>query len=174
MELFNVLLQNLDEGHVTDGQGRTVNFKNTIVILTSNIGSQAILETAQKINNNEEIKKVIKEDLRKHFKPEFLNRIDDQIVFESLTKEELQKIVELQVEVLNRRVSEQSIKLEVSKEALNWIVNKSYEPTYGARPIKRAIQQELETPIAKAILKGNYQKNSIIKVYLSNDKLELR
>ena len=172
-DVFNVMLQILDDGRVTDGQGRTVDFTNTVLILTSNIGSQSILELAGNPEHHEEISQRVSEALRNHFRPEFLNRLDDQIIFSSLSKEELRRIVNLQVKRLKRRLADRKLDLVLSDEACDWLANAGYDPVYGARPLKRAIQRELETPIAKAILAGRYSDGQVVAVELESNQLQL-
>ncbi len=173
-DVFNVLLQILDDGRVTDGQGRTVDFTNTVLILTSNIGSQSILELAGDPGRHDEMTKRVTEALRGHFRPEFLNRLDDQIIFRSLDQNELRQIVRLQVQRLEHRLELRKLALKLSSDAAEWLVNIGYDPTYGARPLKRAIQRELETPIAKAILSGRYGEGQCIDVGVESDRLVLR
>ncbi|AII43894.1 molecular chaperone ClpB [Synechococcus sp. KORDI-100] len=163
-DVFNVMLQILDDGRVTDGQGRTVDFTNTVLILTSNIGSQSILELAGNPDQHEEMERRVNEALRGHFRPEFLNRLDDQIIFRSLERQELREIVNLQVERLRQRLEERKLELQLSDGASDWLANVGYDPVYGARPLKRAIQRELETPIAKAILRGLFSEGQQICV----------
>ena len=173
-DVFNVMLQILDDGRVTDGQGRTVDFTNTVLILTSNIGSQSILELAGDPEQNGAMESRVNEALRAHFRPEFLNRLDDQIIFHSLRREELRQIVTLQVERLRQRLAERKLELSLSDGAADWLANAGYDPVYGARPLKRAVQRELETPIAKAILAGRYSEGQAISVELESDALALR
>ena len=163
-DVFNVMLQILDDGRVTDGQGRTVDFTNTVLILTSNIGSQSILELAGNPDQHQEMERRVNEALRGHFRPEFLNRLDDQIIFRSLERQELREIVNLQVERLRQRLEERKLELQLSDGASDWLANVGYDPVYGARPLKRAIQRELETPIAKAILGGRFSEGQRICV----------
>ena len=155
-DVFNVMLQILDDGRVTDGQGRTVDFTNAVLILTSNIGSQSILDLGGDDGQHVEMERRVNEALRGHFRPEFLNRLDDQIIFHSLRRDELRQIVNLQVERLRQRLMERKLGLTISDNATGWLADAGYDPVYGARPLKRAIQRELETPIAKAILAGRY------------------
>ena len=173
-DVFNVMLQILDDGRVTDGQGRTVDFTNTVLILTSNIGSQSILELAGDPEQHGAMESRVNEALRTHFRPEFLNRLDDQIIFHSLRREELRQIVTLQVERLRQRLAERKLELSLSDGAADWLANAGYDPVYGARPLKRAVQRELETPIAKAILAGRYSEGQAISVELESDALALR
>jgi len=180
-DVFNVMLQILDDGRVTDGQGRTVDFTNAVLILTSNIGSQSILDLGGDDGQHHEMERRVNEALRGHFRPEFLNRLDDQIIFHSLRRDELRQIVNLQVERLRQRLMERKLGLSISDNATGWLADAGYDPVYGARPLKRAIQRELETPIAKAILAGRYGDGDDVTVDVqpasSNDeqlKLVLR
>ena len=170
-DVFNVMLQILDDGRVTDGQGRTVDFTNAVLILTSNIGSQSILDLGGDDNQHQEMESRVNEALRSHFRPEFLNRIDDTIIFHSLRRDELRQIVALQVERLRQRLNERKLELNISEEATDWLANAGYDPVYGARPLKRAIQRELETPIAKAILAGRYEEGSTAQVAVEEEQL---
>jgi ATP-dependent Clp protease ATP-binding subunit ClpB len=164
-DVFNVLLQILDDGRLTDGQGRVVNFKNTIIIMTSNIGSQMILEYQGRLEGNqyESMKESVLDAMRHHFRPEFLNRVDETIVFHALTEEDLKQIVEIQLERLRARLGERRITLELSDEAKSHLAKSGYDPVYGARPLKRAIQREIETPLSRLILKGEVKDNSIVR-----------
>ena len=172
-DVFNVMLQILDDGRVTDGQGRTVDFTNAVLILTSNIGSQSILDLGGDDNQHQEMESRVNDALRSHFRPEFLNRIDDTIIFHSLRRDELRLIVALQVERLRQRLSERKLGLNISEEATDWLANAGYDPVYGARPLKRAIQRELETPIAKAILAGAYEEGSSVQIEVKEKQLSL-
>ena len=172
-DVFNVMLQILDDGRVTDGQGRTVDFTNAVLILTSNIGSQSILDLGGDDNQHQEMESRVNEALRSHFRPEFLNRIDDTIIFHSLRRDELRLIVDLQVERLRQRLSERKLDLNINEEATDWLANAGYDPVYGARPLKRAIQRELETPIAKAILAGAYEEGNSIHIQEKDERLNL-
>jgi ATP-dependent Clp protease ATP-binding subunit ClpB len=173
-DVFNVMLQILDDGRVTDGQGRTVDFTNTVLILTSNIGSSSILDLAGDPARHGEMEKRVNEALRAHFRPEFLNRLDETIIFHSLKAEELRQIVDLQVKRLTKRLEEKKLGLELDGEALDWLAGVGYDPVYGARPLKRAIQRELETPIAKAILAGTFPAGSTITVAVENERLRFQ
>jgi ATP-dependent Clp protease ATP-binding subunit ClpB len=170
-DVFNVMLQILDDGRVTDGQGRTVDFTNTVLILTSNIGSASILDLAGDPARHAEMEKRVNDALRAHFRPEFLNRLDESIIFHSLKAEELRQIVELQVKRLAKRLEEKKLGLQLDGEALDWLAGVGYDPVYGARPLKRAIQRELETPIAKAILAGSFSAGATIAVKVENERL---
>jgi ATP-dependent Clp protease ATP-binding subunit ClpB len=168
-EVFNVLLQILDDGRMTDGQGRTVDFKNTIVIMTSNIGSQWIQELA--ISNREEMEKRVTEALRAHFKPEFLNRIDETIIFKNLTLEQIIEIVKIQVNKLSNRLSDRNIDLRLSDQAMSFIAEKGYDPIYGARPLKRVIQQYIENPLSMEILKGRIVDGDRVNAEAKGDRI---
>ena len=170
-DVFNVLLQILDEGRVTDGQGRTTNFKNTIIILTSNIGSELISDKDIVNNLSINIDELINQKLKSNFRPEFLNRLDEIINFEPLKKETLLKVVDLQLNRLRERLRTRGIKLEIKNDVLSLITEIGYHPSYGARPLKRVIQKELESEIAKYILKGKYKEGSTIKIENRESKL---
>jgi len=172
-DVFNVLLQILDDGRLTDGQGRIVNFKNTIIIMTSNVGSHVILEYHGRLGGDqyEEMKNSVLDALRHHFRPEFLNRVDEIIVFHALTEEDLKKIVDIQLERLRSRLTERRITLELTDEAKSHLARSGYDPVYGARPLKRAIQREIETPLSRLILKGDVKDNSIVRVDLADGKI---
>jgi ATP-dependent Clp protease ATP-binding subunit ClpB len=172
-DVFNVMLQILDDGRVTDGQGRTVDFTNTVLILTSNIGSQSILELAGDPEQRTAMEQRVNEALKAKFRPEFLNRLDDQIIFRSLEKEELRRIVSLQVERLRTRLEQRKLDLQLSDSAADWLATIGFDPVYGARPLKRAIQRELETPIAKAILAGQLSEGETVQVDAADEKLSI-
>ena len=163
-DVFNVLLQILDEGRVTDGQGRTTNFKNTIIILTSNLGSELISENDVTNDPSTNIDELINQELKSNFRPEFLNRLDEIINFEPLKKETLLKVVDLQLNRLRERLEAKGIELKIDDDVLSLITELGYNPSYGARPLKRVIQKELESEIAKYILKGKYKEGSTIKI----------
>ena len=173
-DVFNVMLQILDDGRVTDGQGRTVDFTNTILILTSNIGSASILDLAGDPARHGEMERRVNEALRAHFRPEFLNRLDESIIFHSLKQDELRQIVDLQVKRLAQRLEDRKLGLNLDAAALDWLAAVGYDPVYGARPLKRAIQKELETPIAKAILAGTFPMGSTIAVDVESERLCFR
>jgi len=160
-EVFNVLLQILDDGRITDSHGRTVDFKNTILIMTSNIGSGAILDYDE--SRFEQMKAQVMEILRGHFRPEFLNRIDEIVFFHRLTREDLVRIVEIQTKRLAKRLEEKHIEIDLTKSAKEFLVEKGYDPTFGARPLKRAIQSELLDKIALDILAGKFKDGDKLK-----------
>ncbi|MBR8832152.1 MAG: Chaperone protein ClpB [Chroococcopsis gigantea SAG 12.99] len=173
-DVFNVMLQILDDGRVTDSQGHVVDFKNTIIIMTSNIGSQYILDVAGDDSRYDEMQARVMEAMRNSFRPEFLNRIDEIIIFHSLNKSQLRQIVSLQVKNLSDRLAEQKLGLKLSESALDYIAEIGYDPVYGARPLKRAVQRYLETPIAKNILKGEYKPGETIFVDVSDERLSFK
>jgi len=173
-DVFNVMLQILDDGRVTDGQGRTVDFTNTVLILTSNIGSQSILDLAGDPARHSEMEARVNEALRGHFRPEFLNRLDESIIFHSLKQEELRQIVELQIQRLAKRLEDKKLGLQVNADALDWLAGVGYDPVYGARPLKRAIQKELETPIAKGMLAGQFSAGHDVAVDVEGETLRFQ
>jgi ATP-dependent Clp protease ATP-binding subunit ClpB len=174
-DVFNVMLQILDDGRVTDSQGRTVDFKNTIIIMTSNIGSQYIFEYGGDDARYEEMRVRVMEAVRASFRPEFLNRIDELIIFHSLQKSELREIVKIQIKRLEKRLAERKMALKLSDSALDFLADLGFDPVYGARPLKRAIQRELETAIAKQILRGEYTDGDTIFVDVGEtERLEFK
>ena len=171
-DVFNVLLQVLDDGRITDSQGRTVDFKNTILIMTSNIGSSYLLDGIEPDGSiREESQDLVMNDLRAHFRPEFLNRLDEIIMFKPLTKENIGNIVDLMMADLNRRLADQEIRLELTDEAKSYIIDGGYDPVYGARPLKRFLQKNVETLAARMILSGNVQTEDTIVIGLKDGKL---
>ena len=173
-DVFNIMLQILDDGRVTDSQGRTVDFKNTVIIMTSNIGSQYILDLAGNDELYEEMRSRVMEALRSNFRPEFLNRVDELIIFHSLHRSELRQIVQLQTNRLAQRLSDRKMSLRLSEAALDFLAEVGYDPVFGARPLKRAVQRELETPIAKAILRSEFHDGDTIYVDIENERLALK
>ena len=170
-DVFNVLLQVLDDGRLTDSQGRTVDFKNTVLIMTSNIGSPQILEAQQRHASYNEVCALVMAELREHFRPEFLNRIDETVVFHALETEQLTKIVEIQLERLRARLTERRISLIVTPAALWYLGERGYDPAYGARPLKRLIQQEIETPMARQLVKGELRDGDTVTVELKDQQI---
>jgi ATP-dependent Clp protease ATP-binding subunit ClpB len=154
----------LDDGRLTDGQGRTIDFKNTVVVMTSNIGSQQIQELTSKGADDWEIEAAVREQLRAFLRPELLNRIDETIIFHQLKREQIASIVEIQLERLRQRLAEREISIELKQSAIDAIANEGYDPVYGARPLKRVIQQRLENPIASRILAGEIEDGQTITV----------
>ena len=174
-DVFNVMLQILDDGRVTDSQGRKVDFKNSIIIMTSNIGSQYILDLAGDDTQYEEMRSRVMDAMRSSFRPEFLNRIDEIIIFHSLNKSELREIVKLQVQRLEKRLSDRKMSLKLSDAALDFLAEVGFDPVFGARPLKRAIQRELETQIAKSILRSEFSEGDTIFVDVGEtERLEFR
>lgn len=174
-DVFNVMLQLLDDGRLTDSKGTSVNFRNTIVIFTSNIGSQEILDLQ---GNDEEQKAEMREKvtqaMKDNFRPEFLNRIDEHVIFNSLGRSQLRQIVKLEIARLERRMAERDISLIVTDETLDHLANVGFDPVYGARPLKRTIQRELETIVARGILGGDYGDGDSILVDMENGRLAVQ
>jgi len=168
-EVFNVLLQILDDGRMTDGHGRTVDFKNTVIIMTSNVGSQFIQQLEE--SKRDEMEKRVTESLRSTFKPEFLNRIDEIIIFHNLDPDEIGKIVEIQMARLRKRLADMNLSIELSEEATAFLAEKGYDRVFGARPLKRAIQKYIENPLSMEILKGNFPEGSDIRVDMDGDEV---
>ncbi|KJH73418.1 ATP-dependent chaperone ClpB [Aliterella atlantica] len=173
-DVFNIMLQILDDGRVTDAQGHTVDFKNSIIIMTSNIGSQYILDLAGDDTRYDEMRRRVMDAMRNSFRPEFLNRIDEIIIFHALQKQELRHIVQLQVARLAERLSDRKMSLKLSDPALDFLAEVGYDPVFGARPLKRAIQRELETQIAKAILRGEFNDGDTVFVDVENERLAFK
>jgi ATP-dependent Clp protease ATP-binding subunit ClpB len=172
-DVFNVLLQVLDDGRLTDGQGRTVDFRNTVVIMTSNLGSQVIQEMAGE-ENYDAMKKAVLEIVSQHFRPEFINRIDDIVVFHPLAREHIRRIVGIQTGYLRRRLAERDIRIELDDAAMDLLGAAGFDPVYGARPLKRAIQQQLENPLAQQILSGGFGPGDLIRVNVKDGALDMR
>ena len=173
-DVFNILLQVLDDGRITDSQGRTVDFTNSIIIMTSNIGSQFILDIAGDDTKYDEMNARVTDALRDSFRPEFLNRIDEIIIFHALQKSQLRNIVKIQIKRLEKRLADRKMALKLSDEALDFLADVGYDPTYGARPLKRAIQREVETQIAKSILRGEFSDGDTIFVDVENERLAFK
>ena len=174
-DVFNVLLQVLDDGRITDSQGRTVDFKNTILIMTSNIGSQYLLDGMDDHGNiSEESQTMVMNDLRAHFRPEFLNRLDETIMFKPLTKDNIYDIIDLLIADVNKRLTDREIQIELTEEAKKMIVNGGYDPNYGARPLKRYLQKNVETLAAKLMLQGDIGTGDTIVIDVENGKLVAR
>ena len=173
-DVFNIMLQVLDDGRLTDSQGRTVDFTNTIIIMTSNIGSQYILDVSGDDAQYEEMRSRVMNAMRDNFRPEFLNRIDEIIIFHALVKEQLRNIVQIQVKGLESRLAEQKLSLKISDAALDYLAELGYDPVYGARPLKRAISRYLETAIAKSILRGEYSPGDTIFVDVEGERLTFK
>jgi ATP-dependent Clp protease ATP-binding subunit ClpB len=176
-DVFNVLLQILDDGRLTDGQGRTVDFKNAIVIMTSNIGSPIIQEyySAGKLGTKDhaEMERLVRTELRSHFRPEFLNRVDDIIIFHSLDEKQIAHVVDIQLERLEKRLAQQQLSIDVDRSARQLIAKEGYDPQFGARPLKRAIQDLLLDPLATKLLVGDFKSGDRIKVSAHDGELAL-
>ena len=164
-------MQVLDDGRLTDGQGRTVDFRNTVIIMTSNLGSQRIQELAGD-ENYEAMKASVMEIVSQHFRPEFINRVDDVVVFHPLGRADIRKIVDIQLEYLHDRLAERDMTILLSDAARDRLAEAGFDPVYGARPLKRAIQQQVENPLAQEILKGKFKPGDVIEVAVGDDRLD--
>jgi ATP-dependent Clp protease ATP-binding subunit ClpB len=161
-DVFNVLLQVLDDGRLTDGQGRTVDFKNTVIVMTSNLGSQMIMQMSGR--PSADIRDAVWAEVKQHFRPEFLNRIDETVVFHALDHQHIESIAAIQIKLLQGRLDKLEMKLEVSPAALAELAKVGFDPVFGARPLKRAIQQRIENPVSKLILQGRFGPKGVIPV----------
>jgi ATP-dependent Clp protease ATP-binding subunit ClpB len=170
-DVFNVLLQLMDDGRLTDSQGRTVDFKNVVVIMTSNVGSRYLQDNLVENEITESARESVMADLRDHFRPEFLNRIDDTVLFKPLTLEEITEIVDLLVSSLNKRLEDRKVSVEFTVSAKKWIGEKGYDPTYGARPLKRFLQKQVETQLARALVAGDVEESSKVTFSIKDDGL---
>jgi ATP-dependent Clp protease ATP-binding subunit ClpB len=174
MDVLNLLLQVLDDGRLTDGRGRTADFSNTVVIMTSNIGSKRILETDARlfetVEGREALRDVLREELKNFLRPEFLNRIDDIILFRPLSKGDLRGIVDIQLKRLEKLLEGRELKLDLTEAAKNQLVELGYEPAFGARPLKRAILKNVQDPLAEEILAGGFPPGSVVKVDVSGEE----
>ena len=173
-DVFNILLQILEDGRLTDSQGRTVDFRNALILMTSNLGSTRIMEQTDNKVDFQSIRQSVLAELKVHFRPEFLNRIDDTIVFHPLQQEDLLEIVQIQLKRLQKRLDERRIELEMSPDAIKLLSETGFDPLYGARPLKRAIQKELETPLARALLSGTVKDGQKLYVQLRNGRIEFK
>lgn len=172
-DVFNILLQVLDDGRLTDGQGRTVDFKNTVIIMTSNMGSDLIQELAPS-SSYEELRSTVMNVVSQHFKPEFINRIDESVVFHPLDQQQIQKIARIQLKQLSNRLTEKQLSLEISSEAVAKVAEAGFDPLFGARPLKRAIQNTIENPLAQKLLSGHYVAGNVITIDVEDDELIIR
>lgn len=170
-DVFNILLQVLDDGRLTDGQGRTVDFRNTVVIMTSNLGSERIQENFAQLDY-QGIKNQVMEVVNQHFRPEFLNRVDETVVFHPLGQEHIRSIASIQLERLHKRLLDRDYELKINDEALALIADVGFDPVYGARPLKRAIQQNVENPLAKAILAGKFIPGRAIHISVKDGNID--
>ena len=180
-DVFNILLQVLDDGQLTDGQGRTVDFKNTVLVMTSNLGSDVIQTMAANNGASEQsdieydvMKDAVMEIVGGHFRPEFINRIDEVVVFHPLMKDQIRGIADIQIDQLRKRLQEREMTLELSDEAINKIVNAGYDPVYGARPLKRSIQRFIENKLAQDILSGKFSAGDHILADVEGDELSFK
>jgi ATP-dependent Clp protease ATP-binding subunit ClpB len=171
-DVFNILLQILDDGRLTDSHGHVVDFKNTIIIMTSNIGSQHIVENPDK--SIDAIRATVLGEMKNHFRPEFLNRVDEIVVFHSLTREHLAGIVDIQLEYFRQRLGLKNITLDVSDDARMLLARIGYDPVYGARPLKRVIQRELETPVSRMMISQELTEGKSLKVVTEKDQLRFK
>jgi ATP-dependent Clp protease ATP-binding subunit ClpB len=172
-DVFNVLLQVLDDGRLTDGQGRTVDFRNTIIVLTSNLGSQAIAELPESADI-EAARPAVMWAVRERFRPEFLNRLDEIVLFRRLAREDMASIVDIQLERLRRLLEDRKLRLELDDKAREWLAEAGYDPTYGARPLKRVIQRSLQDKLANLLLEGRVSDGATLRVTAGPDGLEVR
>src|SRR5690554_2426633 len=173
-DVFNILLQVLEDGRLTDGQGRTVDFKNTVIVMTSNLGSDLIQTLGPTDENYQEIRSAVLEVVARHFRPEFINRIDEVVVFHPLQADQIKGIANIQLELLNRRLREQELSLELTPEALDKLATVGFDPVYGARPLKRAIQQWVENPLAQQLLQGQFQRGDVIQGTVEDGEIRFR
>ena len=175
-EVFNVMLQILDDGRLTDSKGRVVDFKNTVIIMTSNVGAQYIFEfqkSAQTPAQEEEMRNAVEQELHRHFRPEFLNRIDDVIIFHALDLGHIKRIIEIQLRALTKMIAERGLTLEISEAAKDHLARAGYDPAFGARPLKRALQREIIDPLAIRLLEGKFKPGDTVFVNMHDGKLEL-
>ena len=170
-DVFNILLQVLDDGRLTDGQGRTVDFKNTVIVMTSNMGSDIIQEMNAQGKKNEHTKTAVMHEVGKHFRPEFINRIDEVVLFDPLAQDQIKGIASIQIGIIEQRLAEQNLSMTLTDEALNKVCESGYDPVYGARPLKRAIQRLLENELANKILQGEALPNQTIAIDCVDDQL---
>jgi len=180
-EIFNVMLQVLDDGRLTDGQGRTVDFRNTVIIMTSNLGTRYLTRGGPLgfrigARGDEEMLKddETKEALKRTFRPEFLNRVDEVIVFELLTREQIEQIVDLQVAELAERLADQELAIQMTEAARKWLAKRGYDPQFGARPLRRTIQRYVETPLSRKLLAGEFEAGDAVRVDVEGDELVFR
>lgn len=168
-DVSNILLQVLDDGRLTDNQGRTIDFTNTLLVFTSNIGSSDILDISGKPDMRDEMRDRVMRALQSQFRPEFVNRLDETIIFESLGRDSLRSIAELQINSVNKRLAEKNMRIEATIEAMDFIASEGYDPVYGARPLRRAVQRLIETPVSKAILRGEMESGDVVVATLKDN-----
>ncbi len=171
-DVFNVLLQVLDDGRLTDGQGRTVDFRNTIIILTSNIGAEFLVNQKEG-EDSDAVSDLVMAEVRQKFRPEFLNRLDDIILFHRLQRSDMGKIVDIQMERLQKLLADRKITIELNDQARSWLANRGYDPAYGARPLKRVIQRHVQDPLAEQILAGRIKDGETVKITVRDGDLAL-
>ena len=172
-DILDILLQVLDDGIITDSQGRTINFKNSIIVLTSNLGSQSINDLSVRKEDTNEIKKVVDNEIKKFFKPEFLNRLDEIVIFNNLELNDIKEIAKIQLQNLEKRLNKKNLKFKITDEAINQLVENSFDHAYGARPLKRIIQKQIETKISNNILNNHYLNKDEINIYLINGEINV-
>jgi ATP-dependent Clp protease ATP-binding subunit ClpB len=168
--VFNVLLQVLDDGRLTDGQGRTVDFRNTLIIMTSNLGAEYLVAQPEG-QDSDKVRDQVMAEVRAHFRPEFLNRIDEIILFHRLKRTDMDRIVDIQMERLQRLLDDRKITLSLDPKARDWLAEKGYDPAYGARPLKRVIQRSVQDPLAELLLSGRIKDNEKVKITTGRDGL---
>ena len=173
-EVFNVLLQVFDDGRLTDGKGNTVDFRNTIIIMTSNIASDTILRNLERGKDFEEIEQLVREELKRYFRPEFINRIDSVVIFKPLKKEHVKQIVDLMIKKLEKRLKDKNLKLQISDSAKEYLANKGYDPAFGARPLRRVIEREVETPLAMKLISGEIEEGDTVIIDVKDGKIDIR
>ncbi len=173
-EVFNVLLQVFDDGRLTDGKGNTVDFRNTIIIMTSNIASDTILRNLERGKDFEEIEQLVREELKRYFRPEFINRIDSVVIFKPLKKEHVKQIVDLMIKKLEKRLQDKELKLQISDSAKEYLANKGYDPAFGARPLRRVIEREVETPLATKLIAGEIEEGDTVMIDVKDGKIDIR
>jgi ATP-dependent Clp protease ATP-binding subunit ClpB len=172
-DVFNVLLQVLDDGRLTDGQGRTVDFKNTLIIMTSNLGAQYLVDLRED-QDVDAVRDEVMAVVKASFRPEFLNRVDEVILFHRLRRQDMGRIVEIQLGRLEKLLTDRKIALDLDREAIDWLADKGYDPAYGARPLKRVMQKYLQDPLAEKILSGEIRDGSTVKITAGSDRLNFR
>ena len=170
-DVFNILFQVLDDGRLTDGQGRTVDFRNTVIVMTSNLGSDVIQDMTMAGSEYPKIRDAVLNVVSGHFRPEFINRVDELVVFEPLDREQVRAIAGIQIAILNSRLAERELRLEISDEAMARLADVGFDPVYGARPLKRAIQQRFENPLAQRLLKGEFSPGQVINATVDGDDI---
>ncbi len=172
-DVFNTLLQVLDDGRLTDGQGRTVNFNNTLIVMTSNLGAHALAEDTSEGDISAATQDTVMDAIRAHFRPEFLNRVDEIVFFKRLGRKEIDRIVKVQLKRLEKLLADRRITIQLDEAAMQWLSDKGYDPVYGARPLKRVIQKEVQDPLARMILEGRIKDGDNVDVAVEGETLTL-